>query len=80
MHRVEAAFEEIFEVAIRLGGTITGEHGVGEMKSPYLEWKIGSSGIDVMKAIKLAFDPDNIMNPGKIFAKETKKRVVLANG
>jgi glycolate oxidase len=67
-------------VAIRLGGTITGEHGVGEMKSPYLEWKIGSSGIDVMKAIKLAFDPDNIMNPGKIFAKETKKRVVLANG
>lgn len=80
MHRVEAAFAEIFEVAIRLGGTITGEHGVGEMKAPYLEWKIGASGIEVMKSIKAAFDPGNIMNPGKIFAKETKKRVVLTNG
>lgn len=80
MHRVEAAFEEIFEVAIGLGGTITGEHGVGEMKAPYLEWKIGAPGIQVMKSIKTAFDPQNMMNPGKIFAKETKKRVVLAHG
>ena len=80
MHRVEAAFAEIFEVAISLGGTITGEHGVGEMKAPYLEWKIGAPGIQVMKSIKTAFDPQNMMNPGKIFAKETKKRVVLAHG
>lgn len=80
MQRVEAAFAEIFEVAIGLGGTITGEHGVGEMKAPYLEWKIGAPGIQVMKSIKTAFDPQNIMNPGKIFAKETKKRVVLAHG
>ncbi|MBO0603195.1 FAD-binding protein [Sporosarcina sp. E16_3] len=80
MIRVEAAFSEIFEVAIQLGGTITGEHGVGEMKSPYLEWKIGASGIDVMKNIKQSLDPYNIMNPGKIFAKETKKRVVVQHG
>lgn len=80
MHRVEVAFEEIFEAALELGGTITGEHGVGEMKAPYLEWKIGSVGIAVMKNIKQAFDPNNIMNPGKLFAKETKKRVVVHGG
>ena len=80
MIRVEAAFSEIFEVAIQLGGTITGEHGVGEMKSPYLEWKIGSAGIEVMKTIKQALDPFNIMNPGKVFAKATKQRVVVQHG
>ncbi|KIL49443.1 glycolate oxidase subunit GlcD [Jeotgalibacillus soli] len=77
MHRVELAFEEIFEKAISLGGTITGEHGVGEMKSPYLAWKIGEEGVAAMKAIKYALDPKGIMNPGKIFAKDTRKRVVL---
>ncbi|MBM7579134.1 FAD-binding oxidoreductase [Jeotgalibacillus terrae] len=77
MHRVEAAFEEIFKEAIRLGGTITGEHGVGEMKAPYLEWKLGASGINVMKLIKQSLDPDNIMNPNKIFGKSEKKRVVV---
>ncbi|BDH62201.1 glycolate oxidase subunit GlcD [Lysinibacillus sp. PLM2] len=80
MKRVEHAFEEIFEAAISLGGTITGEHGIGEMKAPYLEWKVGSSGIDLMKGIKAVFDPKNIMNPGKVFAKETKKRVVVQSG
>lgn len=80
MHRVELAFEEIFEAAIALGGTITGEHGVGEMKSPYLEWKIGAVGIATMKLIKQSFDPNNILNPGKVFAKETKKRVVMQGG
>ncbi|TDQ42979.1 glycolate oxidase subunit GlcD [Aureibacillus halotolerans] len=77
MERVEAAFEEIFAAAIDLGGTITGEHGVGEMKAPYLAWKVGETGIEVMKAIKAAFDPRNIMNPGKLFAKEQRKRVTL---
>lgn len=80
VHRVEAAFEEIFEAAIRLGGTITGEHGVGLVKSPFLEWKVGSAGIEVMKAIKHAFDPLNLLNPGKIFAKESRKRVVINRG
>lgn len=77
MERVEAAFADIFAKAIELGGTITGEHGVGMMKAPYLEWKMGPEGITIMKAIKQAFDPDNIMNPGKMFAKETRKRVVV---
>ncbi|KPB06160.1 glycolate oxidase subunit GlcD [Bacillus sp. CHD6a] len=78
MERVEAAFEDIFAKAIELGGTITGEHGVGMMKAPYLEWKLGKEGIAAMKAIKLAFDPNNIMNPGKVFAKESRKRVVVS--
>jgi glycolate oxidase len=77
MHRVEQAFEEIFIKAIELGGTITGEHGVGVMKAPYLELKLGSAGIAAMKAVKEALDPNNIMNPGKVFAKESRKRVVM---
>jgi len=77
MKRVEKAFEEIFKKAIELGGTITGEHGVGVMKSPYLSWKVGETGVDAMFAIKQAFDPNNIMNPGKIFAKDSRKRVVV---
>lgn len=80
IHRVEQAFEEIFAAALELGGTITGEHGVGVVKAPYLEWKIGASGVEVMKGIKKAFDPDNILNPGKVFAKETKKRVIIHHG
>lgn len=80
MLRVERALDEIFEAAIRLGGTITGEHGVGEMKAPYLEWKLGSSGIQLMRSIKDAVDPQNIMNPNKMFAKSSKKRLVLQHG
>ncbi|MGM8215111.1 glycolate oxidase subunit GlcD [Bacillaceae bacterium W0354] len=77
MKRVEEAFAEIFAHAIKLGGTITGEHGVGEMKSPYLAWKIGEEGLQAMKNIKLAFDPNNLMNPGKMFAKDTRKRIIV---
>ncbi|MFY0545821.1 glycolate oxidase subunit GlcD [Brevibacillus sp. H7] len=77
IERVERAFEEIFAVAIELGGTITGEHGIGVVKSPFLEWKLGAAGMELMKSIKKAFDPDNILNPGKMFARETRNRVVV---
>ncbi|MCR2806442.1 FAD-binding oxidoreductase [Paenibacillus soyae] len=80
IHRVEEAFAEIFEASIELGGTITGEHGVGLVKAPYLEWKVGEPGIEVMRGIKAAFDPHNLLNPGKMFAKSSKKRVVLQHG
>ncbi|MDT2265176.1 FAD-linked oxidase C-terminal domain-containing protein [Paenibacillus larvae] len=75
--RVEEAFEEIFEATLALGGTITGEHGVGLLKSPYLEWKIGEAGVGIMKGIKEVFDPNGIMNPGKMFAKAARRRVVI---
>jgi len=78
--RVDKAFEEIFEAAIRLGGTITGEHGVGIVKAPYLEWKVGAAGVELMRGIKQAFDPHGILNPGKMFAKEKRKRVVIDRG
>jgi glycolate oxidase len=77
IERVERAFEEIFAAAIELGGTITGEHGVGIVKAPYLEWKLGAAGVEVMKAIKRAFDPNNLLNPGKMFARESRNRVVV---
>lgn len=77
IHRVEAAFEEIFDAALRLGGTITGEHGVGEAKAGYLEWRLGPVGIDLMRGIKQAFDPLGILNPGKMFPRESRKRVVV---
>ncbi|WP_422661550.1 FAD-binding oxidoreductase [Paenibacillus sp. EC2-1] len=76
IHRVEQALAEIFEAAIALGGTITGEHGVGIVKAPYLEWKVGAAGLNMMKQIKDAIDPQGIMNPGKMFA-ETRKRIVM---
>ncbi|MFH1102387.1 MAG: FAD-linked oxidase C-terminal domain-containing protein [Pseudomonadota bacterium] len=63
----EAAVEEIFEDTLRLGGTISGEHGVGITKARYLSKEIGPAEISLMKRIKNAFDPNGILNPGKIF-------------
>ncbi len=77
IHRVEKAFEEIFHEAIRLGGTITGEHGVGMAKMNYLSLKVGEGGLELMKRLKAAFDPNNIMNPGKMFANSERRRVVV---
>lgn len=65
--RAHAAFAEIFDAAIAMGGTITGEHGVGTAKKKYLPRLVGESGIKVMRGIKQAFDPTGILNPGKIF-------------
>jgi glycolate oxidase len=65
--RAHAAFEEIFDAAIAMGGTITGEHGVGLAKKKYLPRLVGESGIRVMRGIKAAFDPKGMLNPGKVF-------------
>jgi len=59
--------KELFRQVIRMGGTITGEHGIGITKAPYLEMEISAPGIQLMKRIKKAFDPKGILNPGKIF-------------
>jgi D-lactate dehydrogenase (cytochrome) len=50
-----------------MGGTCTGEHGVGQKKAPYLEEEHPAATLDLMRRVKLAFDPRNLMNPGKIF-------------
>lgn len=66
MERVDQAVDEIFKVALQLGGTLSGEHGIGMAKAKYLEWELGPAGVDVLKKIKEALDPNRILNPGKI--------------
>lgn len=66
--RAHNAFEFIFDEAIKLGGTITGEHGTGLAKKQFLERATGIPAVDMMKQIKSAIDPNNIINPGKIFS------------
>ncbi|MCU0588823.1 MAG: FAD-binding protein [Syntrophobacteraceae bacterium] len=66
--RAEKAVEEIFRIVLELGGTLSGEHGVGIAKSPYLLWEVGQDGFDAMWRIKQALDPRNILNPGKMFS------------
>lgn len=65
--RAHSAFDFIFNEAIKLGGTITGEHGTGLAKKQFLEEVAGLAGVDMMKRIKSAIDINNILNPGKIF-------------
>lgn len=67
MHRVEEAMKEIFDFALELGGTITGEHGVGLAKKPFLPKAVGDLNLEAMKRVRKAFDPHGILNPGKIF-------------
>lgn len=77
IERVEQAFSEIFQTALNLGGTITGEHGVGMAKMQYLPQRVGEHGMELMKALKHAFDPNGILNPGKVVANAAPKRVVV---
>ena len=67
MHRVEEAFKEIFAEAIRLGGTITGEHGIGVAKKSFLPKFAGEAQMRVMRELKRALDANHILNPGKMF-------------
>jgi glycolate oxidase len=67
MERVELALSEIFDKAIELGGTITGEHGVGLAKKPFLPRQFDDASYQLMKQVKRALDPRGFLNPGKIF-------------
>ena len=67
MRRVHEAFDEIFEEAIRLGGTITGEHGIGLAKKEFLPKFAGEAQMRVMRELRTALDPKGILNPGKMF-------------
>jgi glycolate oxidase subunit GlcD len=59
------ASNELFELALRLGGTISGEHGVGAVKRAWLERRLGPKAAELHAAVKHAFDPQNLLNPGK---------------
>jgi glycolate oxidase len=65
--RAQRAVDRIFDETLALGGTLSGEHGVGTTKAPYIAREIGPVEMDLMRRIKTAFDPNNILNPGKIF-------------
>jgi glycolate oxidase len=65
--RAREAVKETFELAVELGGTISGEHGIGYVKSQYLDIAIDQPTLEIMKAIKKVFDPNGILNPGKMF-------------
>ncbi|MBA7676959.1 putative FAD-linked oxidoreductase [subsurface metagenome] len=64
--RVKKLLTEIYKVGISLGGTISGEHGLGLVKKGYLHLAADKDKIDLMKRLKRAFDPNNILNPGKV--------------
>ena len=64
--RVHMAIDEIFSTALALGGTLSGEHGIGMAKMKYLGDELGQSGLDLMRTIKEALDPDYLLNPGKL--------------
>lgn len=63
--RAQLACEELYRVAVRLGGTVTGEHGIGAARLPFLEAQRGTRAVDVMLSIKSALDPQGILNPGR---------------
>jgi glycolate oxidase len=65
--RARAAVKETFALAVELGGTISGEHGIGYVKAPYMEMAIDAQTLEAMKRIKRALDPNGILNPGKMF-------------
>ena len=64
--RAFEAMDDVFNECIKLGGSITGEHGVGITKQDYLEKQIGKEQVELLKRIKMAFDPNNIINPHKM--------------
>jgi glycolate oxidase len=67
MARVHHALDEIVDKTLSLGGTITGEHGVGLAKKPWLRKQMGDASFEAMRLVKRALDPDGLLNPGKIF-------------
>jgi glycolate oxidase len=72
IHRAESAFEEIFSESIKMGGTITGEHGTGLAKKKFLPALAGIPAIAMMQSIKSSMDPNAILNPGKVFSIKPK--------
>ena len=66
--RAKRAFDDILAVGLRLGGTVTGEHGIGKIKREWLATEIGPVGMRVHRTLKAALDPANLFNPGSMFA------------
>jgi glycolate oxidase len=66
--RAISTFQTLMAEALQLGGTITGEHGIGTLKRDYLPQQLGAASLALQRRLKLAFDPLGLLNPGKVFA------------
>ena len=67
MKRADAALDRIFRRVVAIGGTISGEHGIGLSKKPFMHYQFSPLELQLFRRIKNVFDPDNLLNPGKIF-------------
>jgi D-lactate dehydrogenase len=67
MKRAYECLDEVFSLVLSLQGTLSGEHGVGMAKRPFVPREIDETTINLMKSLKLTFDPNNVLNPGKLF-------------
>lgn len=77
MKRAEEAVAEIFKASLKLGGTLSGEHGIGLFKKPFMYNEFDEAGMKFMKDVKQALDPNNRLNPGKIFPDEHERFVLV---
>jgi len=64
----EETIKKVIRLGLSLGGTVSGEHGIGFHKAEFLHWELGETQIRLLKRIKKAFDPKGIMNPGKLWS------------
>jgi glycolate oxidase len=78
MHQVEGAGEEMLRAVVELGGALSGEHGIGLEKSAFMPWIFSPDDLEAMQRVKGVFDPDGILNPGKIFPDPLRKQIHLA--
>ena len=67
IRRARQCVKETFALSVELGGSISGEHGIGYVKAAYLDMAVDAPTLEIMKAIKKVFDPNGILNPGKMF-------------
>jgi glycolate oxidase len=74
LHQVESAGEEMLRAVVEFGGALSGEHGIGLEKSAFMPWVFSPDDLYAMHQVKDAFDPDGIMNPGKVFPDPNRKQ------